>query len=66
MQPKISGNSFVILFLKHFDVQSQTLNGVGHVYVRQLRKASELAGLILELMNWLMGTNLSLYEVSAV
>jgi ubiquitin carboxyl-terminal hydrolase 7 len=64
MQPQAKGNSFILLFLKHFDVQSQTLKGVGHIYVRELWKVSELAGPILELMDWPMGTSLSLYEVS--
>jgi ubiquitin carboxyl-terminal hydrolase 7 len=65
MQPQASGNSFILLFLKHFDVQTQTLRGAGHVYIRKLEKVSELAGPILKLMDWPTGTNLSLYEVSA-
>jgi ubiquitin carboxyl-terminal hydrolase 7 len=65
MQPQAKGNSFILLFLKHFDVQSQILKGVGHIWIRELGKVSELAGPILGLMDWPMGTSLSLYEVSA-
>jgi ubiquitin carboxyl-terminal hydrolase 7 len=64
MKPQPSGNSFILIFLKHFNAQSQKLRGVGHVYVRELEKVSELAGPILKLMGWPINTSLSFYEVS--
>lgn len=56
-----SSNS-VLIFLKHFDVVSQELTGVGSAYVRKNQKVSELAPSILERMNWPAGTEFMLFE----
>ncbi|KAL3462575.1 hypothetical protein BJX64DRAFT_258975 [Aspergillus heterothallicus] len=56
------GNSSVLVFLKHFDVQKQTLSGVRAVYVRKTQKVADLAPTILETMNWPAGTEFILYE----
>ncbi|KAF9887303.1 hypothetical protein FE257_010298 [Aspergillus nanangensis] len=56
-----SSNS-VFVFLKHFDVPSQTLTGVGPVYVRHNQKVAELAPTILERMKWPAGTEFMLFE----
>lgn len=62
--PETSGNNATsLVFLKHFDVLQQTLTGVGHAFVRKHSKVSELAGPILEIMNWPAGTPFILYEV---
>lgn len=62
--PEPQGHNLPILvFLKHFDAVSQTLTGVGHVFVRKLSKVADLAGSILEMMSWPAGTQLHLYEV---
>ncbi|KAL9110757.1 MAG: hypothetical protein Q9227_004749 [Pyrenula ochraceoflavens] len=55
-------NTPILIFLKHFDVEAQTLSGVGHVYVKKQAKVNDLAPQILELMNWETGVNLQLYE----
>ncbi|KAI9834557.1 MAG: hypothetical protein M1819_002933 [Sarea resinae] len=57
-----NSNVPVLVFLKHFDVESQTLHGAGHVYIRKHEKAIELAGPILQMMGWPVGTNIKLFE----
>ncbi|KAI9784883.1 MAG: hypothetical protein M1816_000578 [Peltula sp. TS41687] len=51
-----------LLFLKHFDVEAQTVRGVGHVHFSKTEKISELTAPILQAMNWPLDTNLKLYE----
>ena len=66
--PVVNGNVAgqqkpIILFLKHFDVDRQQLQGVGHLYMNPLDKAMDLADPILEMMGWQSGTvNLELFE----
>lgn len=65
--PTINGNvpaqhKPIIIFLKHFDVDRQQLQGVGHIYMSPLDKAQDLAGPILDTMRWEAGTELQLYE----
>ncbi|KAK2853253.1 hypothetical protein FQN49_005259 [Arthroderma sp. PD_2] len=55
-------NASVLVILKHFDAATQTLSGMGHIYVKKQSKVSELAGPILEMMNWPAGTSFSLFE----
>lgn len=52
-----------LVFLKHFDVPSQTLSGIGSIIVRKNQTVSELAPIILEKMKWPAGTEFLLYEV---
>ncbi|KAJ5586208.1 hypothetical protein N7450_005995 [Penicillium hetheringtonii] len=52
----------ILVFLKNFDVATQTLSGIGSVYVRKNQKVAELASTILERMNWPAGTEFTLYE----
>lgn len=59
-----SPNKPILLFLKHFDAEKQTLFGQGHVYIGKHKKISELGPIILERMKWPAGINLRLYEVS--
>ena len=42
----------ILLFLKHFDEESQTLHGVSHVYIGKEKKVEDLVPLILEKMGW--------------
>ncbi|KAF2235914.1 ubiquitin carboxyl-terminal hydrolase 21 [Viridothelium virens] len=42
----------IILFLKHYDPEKQSLYGVGHVYIGWQQKVSDLAPMILDLMGW--------------
>jgi len=56
----------VLLFLKHFDTDKQTLTGSGHVYVSSAGKVSDMIPQILESMSWPAGTELKFWEVSVV
>lgn len=53
----------VLLFLKYFDVETQTLFGVGQFYAAQSDKVSDLAPHILKLLNWPAGQNYRIFEV---
>jgi ubiquitin carboxyl-terminal hydrolase 7 len=57
-----SDSESILIFLKNFDVVTQTLSGVGSVYVRKSQKVSELASTILSRMNWPAGTDFLLFE----
>ena len=62
----------IVLFLKHFDVDAQTLAGVGHIYISKEKKVEELVPAILKKMNWPEKLpngeklQLKLYEVRSV
>lgn len=62
-------NDTILLLLKHFDSDAQTLKGVGHVYISKERKVEELTPLILQKMGWneklLNEEKLLLWEASA-
>ncbi|EWC45003.1 hypothetical protein DRE_06283 [Drechslerella stenobrocha 248] len=51
-----------LLFLKHFDAESQTLRGISHVYMKKGDKVSELNNVILSEMGWPSNTQLKLWE----
>lgn len=57
------GEKPMILFLKHFDVEKQTLYGVGHFYALPSEKVSDLSAQILKLLKWPPGTSYKIYEV---
>ncbi|KAH7323922.1 ubiquitin carboxyl-terminal hydrolase-like protein [Rhexocercosporidium sp. MPI-PUGE-AT-0058] len=42
----------IVLFLKHFDIERQTLNGVGHIYISREKKVEDLVPAILKKMGW--------------
>ena len=53
--PPVDGqqaNRQIILFLKHYDPEKQSLHGVGHVYMGWQQKVADLAPIILDLMGW--------------
>ena len=54
IQPLNPGNSnaTILIFLKYFDASSQSLKGVGHIYVKKQQKVMDLVPLILQLMKW--------------
>lgn len=62
----------ILLFLKWFDIDNQTLKGIGHVYIGKERKVEDLVPLILQRMGWPDKlpsgdrTQLKLYEASFV
>lgn len=57
-----SGNVPILVFLKYFDVQEQSLVGIGHAYVRKHDKVAELAPTITNMMQWDSSTAISLFE----
>ena len=64
-----SKTDVILLLLKHFDAENQTLSGVGHVYIAKERKVEELVPLILKKMGWSeklpQDEKLLLWEVSS-
>jgi len=53
----------ILLFLKHFDTDKQSLTGSGHVYVSSGGRVSDMISQILESMSWPAGTELRFWEV---
>lgn len=55
-QVDLNGNTpksdLIVLFLKWFDIGSQTLNGVGHIYVSREKKVEDLVPAILSKVDW--------------
>jgi ubiquitin carboxyl-terminal hydrolase 7 len=45
-------NDLILLFLKWFDVESQTLRGIGHVYISKEKKVEDLLPIIMKRMGW--------------
>jgi len=45
-------NDLILLFLKWFDVETQALRGVGHVYISKEKKVEELIPIIMKKMSW--------------
>jgi ubiquitin carboxyl-terminal hydrolase 7 len=45
-------NDLILLFLKWFDVESQVLRGLGHLYISKEKKVEELVPIILKKMGW--------------
>lgn len=45
-------NEMILVLLKYFDADQQTLKGVGHVYIAREKKVEELVPLILKRMDW--------------
>ncbi len=66
MQP--TSNSLPILvFIKYFDAEAQSLKGVGHIYMKKHSKVADMVPMILQLMDWSAQNTmptLALYEVS--
>ncbi|KAF6836255.1 Ubiquitin carboxyl-terminal hydrolase 21 [Colletotrichum plurivorum] len=45
-------NDLILLFLKHFDAEAQSLNGIGHVYISKEKKVEDLVPIIMKKMGW--------------
>ena len=50
--PNTTNNQPMLIFLKYFDAEAQTLKGAGHIYVKKQCKVAEMVPLILQLMGW--------------
>ena len=53
--PPNKNDPYILIFLKHFDAEAQTLTGVGHIYLRKQSKVSDMFPLILQKMGWADG-----------
>lgn len=45
-------NDLILLFLKYFDIDNQTINGIAHVYLSKEKKVEELFPIIMKKMGW--------------
>jgi ubiquitin carboxyl-terminal hydrolase 7 len=60
----------IVLFLKYFDIEQQTLTGVGYIYISREKKVEELVPVISKKMGWAEKSpggeklQLKLFEVS--
>lgn len=52
----------IVLFLKWFDVEGQSLSGAGHIYISREKKVEDLVPIILKKMGWPEKTQLRLFE----
>jgi len=59
----IPRSDLIVVFLKHFDVEHQTLSGAGHIYIKRDKKVEDLGYAIIEKMQWPKETQLKLFEV---
>ena len=50
--PVIVNDDQILLFLKHFDVEAQTLRGVGHFYLHKEKKIEDILPTIMDKMGW--------------
>ena len=66
MQPQVSNNVPILVFLKYFDPETQSLRGVGHIYVKKHAKVSDMVPMICQIMGWSSGSlpTIALYEVN--
>lgn len=58
----VQSNRPLMIFLKHFDIKTQTLYGVGTFYAAFQDKVSDLSPTILKMMGWPAGTQIKLSE----
>ncbi|KAI9607320.1 hypothetical protein H4Q26_005838 [Puccinia striiformis f. sp. tritici PST-130] len=61
-QPDEPGEKQLMIFAKYFNVFDQTLTGIGHFYVKEYQRASELIPVITSQMKLTTNTRLRLYE----
>lgn len=52
-----NSNATILIFLKYFDAENQTLKGAGHVYMTKQQKVADMFPLIQEVMGWTSGAN---------
>lgn len=55
-------NNSILVFLKYFDVNNQTLTGVCQTFVKKNWKIQELAPIVTEKMGWASNTEISFFE----
>ena len=52
MQPANKNDPPILVFLKHFDADAQSLKGIGHIYLKKHAKVSDMFSLIIQKMGW--------------
>lgn len=57
IQSSHGNNPPMLIFLKFFDADAQSLKGVGHIYVKKHCKVAEMVPMIIELMGWSQGVD---------
>lgn len=56
LQQPIGGNNTpILIFLKYFDAEAQSLTGVGHIYMKKQSKVSDMIPMIQHVMGWSHG-----------
>ena len=55
VQPAASNNPAILVFLKYFNVEAQSLMGIGHIYIRKQSKVSDMIPMIQQVMGWTHG-----------
>lgn len=55
--PNTTNNQPMLIFLKYFDAEAQTLKGAGHIYIKKQCKVAEMVPMILQLMGWSHGSS---------
>ncbi|RIA93955.1 ICP0-binding domain of ubiquitin-specific protease 7-domain-containing protein [Glomus cerebriforme] len=60
--PPMEGNNYIIVFLKYFDPDKQTLEGLGHLYVRRFDKVGDYTRVLCEKKEFPPDIPLKIYE----
>ena len=56
MQSTNKNDPPILVFLKYFDAEAQTLMGVGHIYIKKQSKVADISPMILQIMGWTRGS----------
>ena len=56
LQPASKNDPPILVFLKHFDSDAQTLMGVGHLYLKKNSKIADMVPMIMQMMEWTQGS----------
>lgn len=59
----VAKTDLILLFLKYFDVEEQTLSGIKHIWISKEKKVEDLVPEILNAMGWTEKVQLKLFEV---
>ena len=47
-----NNNTSILVFLKYFNAEAQSLKGVGHIYCKKLSKVADMVPLMMQQMGW--------------
>ena len=56
-EPLGSNYPSILVFLKYFNAETQSLRGVGHIYVKKQAKVADMSPMIMQLMGWTHNTS---------